>query len=151
MHGLSRRTFAGMLAAAAPGSALPAPRAPALIRPPWAPPAWTGWQQVPGGGSTISAPAVSSNGLLHVVVRGLDDGIYYNIIQLSPLSLPGAAGARSPTGRTPSAPSAAAYDRLSDGLSLEVFVRDENSGIQSNPFDLAEDSWSGWSVVPGRG
>ena len=63
-----------------------------------------------------------------MVVRGLDDGIYYNIIQLSPLSA-WSGWRQVPDGATPSAPSVAAYDE--DSLYLDVFVRQDN-GIQSN-------------------
>ena len=40
---------------------------------------WTGWAELPGGGSTPSAPAAASyNGQLHVFVRGGDSRIYDN-------------------------------------------------------------------------
>jgi hypothetical protein len=153
MRGLSRRTFAGMLAAAAPGSVLPAPRAPAILRPPWWTPQWSGWFQVPGGGSTISAPgviALDRSDNLYLVVRGLDSGIYYNSV-FTPTSawsgwreIPGG-------GRTPSGPALFAAELVNAYDNLGVVVRDEADGIQLNAYDPEHDSWTGWVVVPGRG
>src|SRR4051794_24113482 len=140
MRGLSRRTFAGMLAAA-PGSALPAPRAPAIIGPPWAPPAWQGRRQLGAGGRTISAPGAVYDGLLYLVVRGLDSGIYYSVTNAgfentwSPWrEIPGG-------GRTPSGPAVAAWTGYPDGIDSVVLVRDESNGIQFNPYNDEQDTW----------
>jgi hypothetical protein len=149
MRHFNRRDVTKMWAAA-PGSALvPRGRATLVGTPPW-----TGWRVLPGGGSTIDAPAVGEiGGLLYVFVRGWNSGIYYNNVGISPDGTLTSGGFREIPGggRTPSAPVAIEWDDLDDHNSLAVFVRDESNRIKYIFYDHEHDTWKGWREVPGGG
>ena len=103
--------------------------------------AWTGWGEVPGGGSTYDSPAVSGTSTSsYVFVRGTDNRIYvnHNASGWSGWSeVPG-------DGRTLSAP---AVETLPNQVFL--FVRGTDNAIYMNT--LNGTTWSGWSEVPGGG
>jgi len=41
---------------------------------------WSGWVYLNGGASSRPSSALDSTGTLHIVVRGLDNGIYHDTI-----------------------------------------------------------------------
>jgi Zn-dependent metalloprotease len=105
-------------------------------------PQWTGWNPVPGGGVTSSAPAAAVvNSALHVFVRGTDNAIYQNVFNGSTWTgwspVPGG-------GATLAGPTATVL-----GGVLHLFVRGTDSGIYDNTFNGL--AWSGWNAVPGGG
>jgi hypothetical protein len=105
---------------------------------------WSGWGEIPGGGSTPSAPAatVYNNGtldVLEVAVRGGDNRIYHN--QFSPLTRAWSGWGEIPGGgATPSGPDMTVY-----GTHLQVVVRGTDDGLWLNGFDGV--SWTGWGPL----
>lgn len=105
---------------------------------------WTGWNELPGDGGTISGPeAVLFNGQVNVIVRGTNDRIYYQIDESGStpvwLEVPGG-------GTTYFSPSAA-----SQGDKLYITVAGTN-GDQSLHINTITGSWgnySGWINLGG--
>ena len=95
--------------------------------------AWTGWAELPGGGSTPSGPAVVP-GTGEVFVRGTDDRIYWNVRSGGGWSgwgeVPG-------NGRAKSAPAAV---RTSGILWIAVRGTDDYLYLQKKD----SNGWSGW-------
>jgi len=114
---------------------------------------WSPWKEIPGGGKTLSAPAIAhsnpdaipfievSSDLLNIVVRGTDDGLHFKRFDNSSWSawnlIPGG-------GKTKSAPALIEFDG-----DLHLFVRGYDNGIHLKKFDGS--SWSAWTEVPGGG
>jgi hypothetical protein len=134
--------------AAAPVAALPTFRRALAAEP------WSIWTAVPGFGTTIDAPAavrLGGAGLLYLLVRGPESGIYFNRLDTSGGSEVWSGWREIPgRGRTPSAPAVTPYEDH-QGNDLAVFVRDYNNGIAYNRYSSHRDAWTGWSLVPGGG
>src|SRR5438067_5953218 len=101
---------------------------------------WTGWSQIPGGGTTPDAPSsVTFGGKQRLFIRGQDNGIYVNIFDGSTWSgfnqVPGGA-------KTPSGPSAVEFNSK-----LYLFVRGLDDSVWDNVFDGA--TWCGWNRLSG--
>jgi hypothetical protein len=100
---------------------------------------WSGWIGLPG--STPDSPAATTcGGMVHVAVRGGDDGIYYGNVTLSTSVF---SGWNKLPGSTPSAPALAA----ASDCTLYLAVRGSDNGIYLNV--RTGGSWSGWQRLPG--
>ena len=99
----------------------------------------SGWKFL--GGSTASTPAIASyNGEFYMVIRGTDNGIYYQkttggVWPSTWQAIPGA---------TIDAPALAVLDN-----NLHLVIRGTDNGIYHNKMDLTTGTWSGWSSIPG--
>jgi hypothetical protein len=104
---------------------------------------WSGWSEIPGGGRTLSGPAVETQpNRAIVVVRGTNDGVYMNILNGSTWTGWGeiAGGIR-----TPNAPAIA----IGPNNTLHVAIRTSTNRIYYNRFNFS--SWIGWREIPGGG
>jgi len=104
---------------------------------------FSGWLEV--GGYTPSSPALTINrdtGALYMVVRGMDNGIYYNVYENGVWS----GWSRLP-GKTSAGPAAAFINNK-----LHIVVRgfsDTSLWHGWIDFTTSSPSWSGWSKIPG--
>lgn len=103
---------------------------------------WSGWTEVPGGGTTPDGPATTRYGIaLYLFVRAVDGRVYVNTLVgtiwsgWSPLS---------GNFRTPSPLGATVFQSR-----LYLFARSDRSRIYENTFD--GDVWTDWAEVPGNG
>jgi hypothetical protein len=109
---------------------------------------WGNW--IPLGGSTTSAPTFisSTSNSLALVVRGCDDGIYYNSYIRVPLGgglwLVMWTGWTNLQGATIDKPAL-----VSDGSTLTLAVRGKNNGIYVKAMDLSSGVWSSWIALGG--
>jgi hypothetical protein len=100
---------------------------------------WSGWIGLPG--STRDSPAATTcGGMVHVAVRGGDDGIYYGNVTLSTSVF---SGWNKLPGSTPSAPALAA----ASDCTLYLAVRGSDNGIYLNV--RTGPSWGGWQKLLG--
>jgi hypothetical protein len=93
---------------------------------------WSGWKEVPGNGSTLSAPAATASGTtVYLFVRGTNNKIYKNTLANGTTwsgwsEVPG-------NGFTPDAPGAMGFAPSASGAGqLELFVRGTNNRIYVN-------------------
>lgn len=99
--------------------------------------------EVPGGGTTLHAPAAAvENGVLHLIVRAENGKIVENRMTVDG-GTPHWSGwlEVGGNGSTPDAPAAVTYDGK-----LHVIVHSTGGVIYQNTF---AGSWSGWTAVPG--
>ena len=108
---------------------------------------FSGWKRLPG--STPSRPVLASDrsgsfsGKLVLVVRGMDNRIYYNVFDEASSTWSG--WRRLPTGSTVDAPAAA----IANGK-LHIAVRgSDGQSIWYANLDLRSWSFSGWKKLPG--
>lgn len=98
-----------------------------------------GWTRI--SGETPSAPTMTRREYsLYLVVRGLDDRVYYRVWDGSSWS----GWAVIPTGRTCDSPAAAIL-----GGRLHIVVRGMTGGLWHASMNLTTSVWSGWSLIPG--
>ena len=102
---------------------------------------WYGWSKLPG--ATISPPTLeavtSPSSFLNLVVRGMDNGIYYNRWSSSWL-----AGWVNLGGATIDRP-----DLFHTGNALQLYVRGADNGIYQDTMLLSDYTWYGWVKWPG--
>jgi hypothetical protein len=96
-------------------------------------------------GSTIDAPAACVDGdYLHIIVRGMDDGIYHQEVYLPTMNYLGWANIG---GSTPSIPALTSnYKESGDDHLLYLVVRGSDNGIYLRSYD---GSWSSWTKLSG--
>jgi hypothetical protein len=95
------------------------------------------WQKLPG--STPSRPAIApdmNNYKVYLVVRGMDNGIYYGEA--------GGPGLLKLPGSTIDAPAAAVLDNR-----LHIVVRGGDGSIYHGQLDLTSGKWLGWAKLTG--
>jgi hypothetical protein len=97
---------------------------------------WSGWRSV--GGATSDSPSISAvNGMLHLVVRGTDNRVYYNRYDVqNALWL----GYSSLGGATSHKPAIVSYT-FEGSTILDVVV----TGTDSHPYHKHWDAASGWT------
>jgi hypothetical protein len=99
---------------------------------------WSGWLSL--SGSTSSAPTLArdSTGVIHLVVRGMDNNIYHKSLGSGVWSILW----DSPGGLTSHAPVTIAL-----GATLDLLVAGNDGAVYSNT--LGSNVWSGWLGLGG--
>ncbi len=98
---------------------------------------WGSWAGLPGSTPNSTGTAILSN-TLHVVVAGIDGGLYHGSINLADSTFSGWTGL---SGSTPSAPTL-----VSNSTALCLVVRGSDNSIYYRYY--AGGSWGDWQSVP---
>jgi hypothetical protein len=101
---------------------------------------WSGWSFLDGWTPSAPSLAVDSSGTIHLIVRGLDNGIYTKYYVNGSWS----SSWNSPGGGTSDTPAAIAQGDL-----LYVVIRGLNNATYYNSLSLSTGVWSGWSFLDG--
>jgi mannan endo-1,4-beta-mannosidase len=103
--------------------------------------AWGDWSSVPDGATSTTPAAVLADDSLQIVVCGSeDDQIWHGTLDLAAYMF---SGWTLLSGSTPSPPAMAA-----NGTDLCLIVRGNNNLIYFRWYNLALETWTGWSVFP---
>jgi alpha-galactosidase len=100
---------------------------------------WSGWSSL--GGATPTAPslAVDASGTVHLVVVGLNSGIYHKMKT--------AAGVWATSWDSPGGSINNAIALTALGTTLQIMVQGMDGGVWYN--SLAGSSWTGWTGLGG--